>query len=509
MSLTLRGRVRAHTQAVNDVWCRLCQWNIQWCWSALGLQSCFVIDPSMILTDYLAYTSIRSSQRAIKTMRLKVTPSDMTTRFLFTTARIAVLDGSGKVVATGTGYYFSSGNKDYLVTNKHVIEGALGISIPVHRATRERPQYVMLGDHFTHSVPMTGWYFHPDPQIDVCCIPVDTLFNGIDAHEYFYLPIHATAIVDQELPASIGVAMIGYPNGMWDEANGLPIIRMGTTASHPSVRFNNKSEVVLDLACFPGSSGSPVMYYEPRHFSSAEKFLGMLYAGPTIALNGEVLVSKIPTSHGKDVTVRSMMHLGYAIQGNVVRDFIFAIESGAVVRLPFHVMFATLAFALRSAMERHYRLLVENYGSEELYGYSLYTEDGVSSIGPVANTNSGIAVDTSDPSYNRDKYGPNEWSLWDDHGLFDAANDIVKEIHADASADFDFKRDGILQAAFFALKTVEAAGLFGPRSATRFCTLWLSDSADPIMHEAARALNSEEAYECFSSQYPFESKSII
>ncbi len=164
-------------------------------------------------------------------------------------------------------------------------------------------------------------------------------------------------------------------------------------------------------------------------------------------------------------------------------------------------MFVALRSALRSATEQHYRLLRETYSAEELYGYSLYTDDTVCSIGPVANTNRKIAVAATDPMYNYYRYGPHEWSLWDDHGLFDPANEIVKAIHADHSLNFDSKRDGMLQAAFHALKEVEAEGLFGPRSSVRFLALWLSDSADPIMVEAARALNSQDVFKSFSAEY--------
>ncbi|GLR11666.1 hypothetical protein GCM10007907_04560 [Chitinimonas prasina] len=164
-------------------------------------------------------------------------------------------------------------------------------------------------------------------------------------------------------------------------------------------------------------------------------------------------------------------------------------------------MFAALKSALHSATTQHYRLLRKTYSAEELYGYSLYTDDSLCSIGPVANTSSQIAAAATDPMYNYYRYGPHEWSLWADHGLFDEANDILKAIHADQSLDFDSKRDGMLKAAFVALTEAEAEGLFGPRTPTRFLALWLSDSADPIMVEAAKALNSHDVFSAFCSEY--------
>ncbi len=44
--------------------------------------------------------------------------------------------------------------------------------------------------------------------------------------------------------------MIGYPNGIWDEANNMPIIRRGITATHPNFNYNGKPEFMIDAACF-------------------------------------------------------------------------------------------------------------------------------------------------------------------------------------------------------------------------------------------------------------------
>lgn len=55
--------------------------------------------------------------------------------------------------------------------------------------------------------------------------------------------------------------MIGYPNGLWDSVNNMPIVRRGTMATNISLNHNDKREFVIDAACFPGSSGSPVVLF--------------------------------------------------------------------------------------------------------------------------------------------------------------------------------------------------------------------------------------------------------
>jgi hypothetical protein len=48
--------------------------------------------------------------------------------------------------------------------------------------------------------------------------------------------------------------MVGYPNGLWDTANNFPLIRRGVTATHIKNNYNGKSEFVIDIACYGGSS---------------------------------------------------------------------------------------------------------------------------------------------------------------------------------------------------------------------------------------------------------------
>lgn len=47
---------------------------------------------------------------------------------------------------------------------------------------------------------------------------------------------------------------------------------------------------------------------------------------------------------------------------------------------------------LKQAVSRHYRMLIERFPGEDFYGYSLYTSDDVSSIGPVTNRASVLAT---------------------------------------------------------------------------------------------------------------------
>ena len=166
--------------------------------------------------------------------------------------------------------------------------------------------------------------------------------------------------------------------------------------------------------------------------------------------------------------------------------------------------FADLQAELFVAVARHYGRLLDEHSVDQLYGYSLYTNDDVSSIGPVANTVNGIRSIPDQKDYQYHRYGPHEWSLWDDFGLFDRANALVRAIYADDSRTFQEKRLGMLTAAFQALSEQEGKGLFGPRTSDRYVVLWVVDSDEPLMAQSAASLNSVEVFHGYYSAYADE-----
>ena len=95
--------------------------------------------------------------------------------------------------------------------------------------------------------------------------------------------------------------MIGYPNGIWDSVNNMPIFRKGTTATNPLIDYNGKKEIMIDIAAFPGSSGAPVLIFNEGGYrdkkgnmywgNSRIILLGVLYAGPQATATGEIIMT--------------------------------------------------------------------------------------------------------------------------------------------------------------------------------------------------------------------------
>src|SRR5207247_2646715 len=74
---------------------------------------------------------------------------------------------------------------------------------------------------------------------------------------------------EAELTAIENVITVGYPDGRWDQVNNRPIVRRGITATPLSIDYEGRREFLIDAACFPGTSGSPVFLLEEGLFNFA------------------------------------------------------------------------------------------------------------------------------------------------------------------------------------------------------------------------------------------------
>ena len=213
-----------------------------------------------------------------------------------------------------------------LVTNKHVIDGAI-----------QGGFWVTLGDG--NGNPIYGekrfmnfadfeklWIKHPEHDVDLCILPIAPIHDEAEKRgdHLFYVPLEIDSIPKEEFVNSLSaiedIVMIGYPNGIWDKVNNLPVFRKGITATHPKMNYNGKAEFMIDAACFPGSSGSPVFMFRSGLFADGQgqiyegtrgAFLGVLYAGPQHIANGNVAIPN---------------NLGYVIKSHKILDFVDIIK---------------------------------------------------------------------------------------------------------------------------------------------------------------------------------------
>lgn len=171
------------------------------------------------------------------------------------------------------------------------------------------------GTEYLHRVSIPNfrqsWIFHPKKEIDLCIMPFQPIVEVVSAqgHKPFYIALYADLIPSiqqlEELSALEDIIMIGYPDGIWDSVNNKPILRKGITATHPKRDFNGEKKFLIDAACFPGSSGSPVLILNQGSYSDSKgnvyigsrvMFLGVLHAGPQHTAQGEIRFANIPTT---------------------------------------------------------------------------------------------------------------------------------------------------------------------------------------------------------------------
>ena len=243
---------------------------------------------------------------------------------MHSTIRIEILNENKQVVSTGTGFFFDfkindKYNVPVLVTNKHVIKDAQ-IGRLVFTISKEgKPVY---GEKFMYEIQAFEELFilHPEQDVDLCVMPINPVVKDAQIKynkTLFYISLGESIIAHKEqlegLNALEDIIMIGYPNGLWDAENN----------------YNGKTDIVMDIASFPGSSGSPVCIYNQGSYSKGNDitigtrlmFLGILYAGPQQTVIGEIATKVVPTSVIPVPVSNVMMNLGYAVKSERLLDF--------------------------------------------------------------------------------------------------------------------------------------------------------------------------------------------
>jgi hypothetical protein len=239
-------------------------------------------------------------------------------RLLFATVRIEAALEVGEAIGTGFLFQWTVPGRDdgafviFLVTNRHVIEGAKRVRFHFTRSSDDGTTPI-LGERFFVELEEgeNYWFKHPDPRIDLALCS--------------YKPIHDDALAQGLVPVSRcipqymvpkpedwtamnvceRIVFVGYPGGYYDAQNNLPLLRTGTTASLPEADFNGMPIFLIDASVFPGSSGSPVFIVreggllEHRHSAVPQKevyLAGVLAAVHVQSRRGTIEVEEEQTS---------------------------------------------------------------------------------------------------------------------------------------------------------------------------------------------------------------------
>ena len=179
-------------------------------------------------------------------------------RLMHSTARIECNDSSDRE-STGTGFFFKflddgRSHVPVIVTNKHVVRNSV---VGAFHLTRKNPDgSAAVGNHLRIEFEKfeSLWIFHPDDSVDLAVMPVASVMNRASEKgvNFFYMSLDPALIPNNETVEDLtgfdDIIMVGYPNGLWDSSNNLPILRAGATATHPKYNYEGKPYFLIDCA---------------------------------------------------------------------------------------------------------------------------------------------------------------------------------------------------------------------------------------------------------------------
>lgn len=194
-----------------------------------------------------------------------------------------------------------------IITNYHVIENSIKTVFEI--CLKNDDETPNDKEALTIDIPDNYWIHHPNPNVDLCCLPIASILNSLEqtALKLFYVPLTTNFIAQnnffQNLSAMEEIVMIGYPSGISDTYNHKPIIRKGITATHLKNDYQGNKTFLIDMACFPGSSGSPIFILDEGIYKDNNGYpcvgnrlylIGVLFQGPQYTAQGNLIFSAIP-----------------------------------------------------------------------------------------------------------------------------------------------------------------------------------------------------------------------
>jgi Trypsin-like peptidase domain len=259
-------------------------------------------------------------------------------QLLFTTLRLETTLLAGGT-GVGTAFLFalptSEGVVQAIVTNKHVVDGAGSATLTFTLATPENQPD--LQRRFQLKIPRVDGLFvgHTDPDVDIAAAPFAPLLHELTSRNaspflrQISEDLMPTPEQEQSLDAIDDILFVGYPNGIWDSTNNLPIVRRGTTATPVTVDFMGRPQFLIDASVFPGSSGSPVFLYNTGMYSQKGGetvvgnrlfFLGLVSSVFYRRAEGEIEVRPAPTVGNQVAVTQEMIDLGVVVKARVVSE---------------------------------------------------------------------------------------------------------------------------------------------------------------------------------------------
>lgn len=259
-------------------------------------------------------------------------------QLFFTTTRIVTFYENGDN-GYGTGFFFryeSQGKEQiFLVTNKHVVKGSTRGEFTFFRNVDGEFALGVTTNLIVNEAEWSQiWFGHPDSDVDIAICLLEPLIEGVGV---YLRTVDSCRIPDaeliQELDALEPIVFVGYPSGIWDSKNGLPVIRQGFTASPVSVDFEKSPKFLIDASVFQGSSGSPVFILNKGPWQNRQGelvggdrfyFVGVIAAVYSRTHLNEIVPIAIPTVVKPMAKQEERINLGIVFKSRTVIEAIEA-----------------------------------------------------------------------------------------------------------------------------------------------------------------------------------------
>lgn len=243
-------------------------------------------------------------------------------------------------LSRATAFFFAfefNGGKSFpvLVTCRHAVDGRNVFNFAFHAAQEDGtplPGGVIKLNDFRLD---DRWIFHPNHDVDLAILPFGHWLHQLRAGG---MPAHVSLILESMIPSLDDlrqlapiedILTVGYPNGMWDAHNNMPISRKGVTATSCAVNYNGQQEFLIDTATFEGSSGSPVFLHKDVVATSERgdrPVFAKIFHLLGIVHQTNFFMEEVPLMSGEDVTQAKArmpiyLHLGRVQHSQLLLDF--------------------------------------------------------------------------------------------------------------------------------------------------------------------------------------------
>jgi len=244
-------------------------------------------------------------------------------QLMFNTVRIVSKLPSGST-KTGTGFLASVEQNNstfpFILTCQHCLKDAVEVHLScVSANAKGEPDFgnvqIWRLDKSLFSLAQ------PHRTHDVAAIPFGPILNQAASvgqpifHRELKLENFIKDCEKEELTAFEQIVFVGYPLGLHDTKNALPLLRVGYSASPIWSDFEQEPRFLIDAEVFSGSSGSPVFILNEGTYTSRKGIV----VGTRFFFIGMILQS---LDYDQGPKGKQHIGLGSVLNAHVIKEYL-------------------------------------------------------------------------------------------------------------------------------------------------------------------------------------------